>query len=95
MRRYDEKFSKFYNSKEWKILRASKMAAANGLCEECARKKIFSVAKEVHHIIPIEKDPSLALDFNNLMALCSECHNAVHDRQSKLQNFLQFWDKLI
>lgn len=88
---YKEKFKNFYNSKEWKTLRAVKFADAGGLCEKC--KKIVS-GKEVHHIVPIEKDWNKRLDYNNLILLCSACHNDEHDRVSNLQKFLKEWEKL-
>ena len=34
----------------------------------------------VHHIIPIDVDMSLALDDDNLEAVCDGCHNLVHGR---------------
>ncbi len=37
----------------------------------------------VHHIIPVEERPDLALDLNNLRSLCSECHNREHPEKHK------------
>jgi len=32
----------------------------------------------VHHIISIQEDPSKRLDINNLVALCTRCHEIRH-----------------
>lgn len=91
---YNEKFSQFYNSSEWKILRNQKFYDADGLCEICKKKKIIKQGKEVHHIIPIEKDWSKRLDYDNLILLCSDCHNEQHLRISPLQKFLKDWENM-
>ena len=91
---YHEKYDSFYQTKEWKLLRNQKWVSANGLCEMCRAKGIIKSAKEIHHKIPIEEDWSKRLDYDNLIALCSDCHNAIHNRQSPLQQFLKFWDSV-
>ena len=40
------------------------------LCEKCGIR--FSV--DVHHIKPLKEYPELALDPDNLEALCKRCH---------------------
>lgn len=30
--------------------------------------------KDVHHIVPIEEEPSLAYSWSNLMSVCRDCH---------------------
>ena len=91
---YHEKYDSFYQSKEWSLLRNQKFYDADGLCELCRKNGIIKEAKEVHHIVPIEIDWSKRLDYNNLIALCSDCHNAQHERISPLQKFLNVWDKI-
>lgn len=90
---YHEKFSGFYNSKEWKQLRNQKFYDADGMCEMCKMNGVIAMGKEVHHIVPIEEDYSKRLDYDNLILLCPMHHNLVHERQSKLQTFMQIWDK--
>ena len=34
-------------------------------------------ATEVHHVVPVEVDPTREFDLENLMALCRGCHNAM------------------
>ena len=91
---YHDKYNSFYNSVEWRQLRARKFAEADGLCEECKKKGIIRAGKEVHHRVPIEKDWSKRLDFDNLILLCPECHNKIHKRISPLQEFEEYWEEL-
>lgn len=67
----------FYHSKQWKATQAAYMAMSHGICERCGR-----AAKIVHHKVHINEqninDPTVTLNFDNLEALCQECHNAEH-----------------
>ena len=40
-------------------------------------------AELVHHMIPLEERPDLALDLDNLRSLCSECHNRRHPEKGR------------
>ena len=91
---YHEKYNKFYQSKEWHELRMAKWVSANGLCELCLKNGIINEAREIHHIVPIEKDWSKRLDYDNLLALCSDCHNQQHLRISPLQKFFKSWETI-
>lgn len=74
----DPKYTKFYNSPDWKIRLAPKYMADKGYkCEVCG-----AIASEVHHKIPIKTDEGWErrLDYNNLKALCLDCHNNEHNR---------------
>ena len=46
-------------------------------CEECEKAGRFTLARDVHHIVPIEQDPSRRMDVTNLMAVCRACHQAL------------------
>ena len=91
---YHEKFNSFYNSPEWKKLRKQEWKDANGLCEMCLKNGIITEAREIHHIIPIEQDWNKRFNYDNLIALCPQCHQNVHDRDSQLQKFLRFWNSV-
>lgn len=91
---YHSKYNSFYCSREWQQLRQAKWVSSDGLCEMCRAKGIIRSAKEIHHKIPIEEDWSKRLDYDNLIALCSDCHNFEHLRISPLQKFLSAWDKI-
>lgn len=92
--KYHGKYDWFYQTGEWKALRAARFSYANGLCECCQRKGIAREGKEVHHIVPIETDWTRRLEFNNTILLCSDCHNERHDRVSPLQKFSHIWEDL-
>lgn len=72
----------FYRRKVWRACRDSYMIQVGGLCERCKAKGILTPAAIVHHKIYLSpenyKDESIALNFDNLEALCQNCHNAEH-----------------
>lgn len=76
----DPKYRKFYNSNDWKLLKNKKMQDSKYQCERCKK-----LAVEVHHIKPIQTEEGWVqrLDYDNLEALCLECHNFRHNRFQK------------
>lgn len=75
------KFAKsFYNSKQWKQVRAAAMIRDKGLCQidDC-----YMPAQEVHHIVKLTEsninDSSVSLNLDNLMCLCRDCHMRIHN----------------
>ncbi len=79
----------FYHSTVWEATRAAFMAARMHACERCGRP-----AKIVHHKRHLDAksvgDPSVALSFKNLEALCQECHNREHFGTSATAEGLRF-----
>ena len=79
-----EQRASFYNSKDWKQLRLEVLRDSNYECVECKRlgKVVTDVhtVLEVHHVEYLENHPERALDIDNLIVLCKECHNKVHKR---------------
>lgn len=73
--------SGFYKSKAWELCRKSYLSE-HSLCERCYAKGYITPAKIVHHKIYLSEkninDPSITLNFDNLEALCLECHNKEH-----------------
>lgn len=75
--------NKIYNSPIWKKLRALKLVN-NPICEECLENGIVTPTDEIHHIISFMSGSTysaklkLAYDYNNLKALCKECHDNKH-----------------
>ena len=72
----------FHKSKKWKEKRKAILRRDEYLCRECRRYGRTRLATTVHHIIPIDQRPDLALASKNLISLCTECHNKMHDRDS-------------
>lgn len=76
---------KFYSSKAWQTCRNEYARDRHYLCENCLRKGIYKVGEIVHHKIEIDpvniNNPEIALNPDNLMLLCRECHAAIHDNK--------------
>ena len=82
----------FYSSKAWQDCRNEYMKQAHYLCEDCMKRGIYKPAKEVHHIEELTPDniyrPEISLNFNNLVALCKECHKARHNECNKERRYV-------
>lgn len=91
---YKDKYAQFYNSAEWKAARNQKFVEADGLCERCRAKGKLVQGIDVHHIIPIDQDWSKRLEHDNLILLCKDCHNEMHNRISPLQEFEKVWEEM-
>ena len=76
----------FYNSRKWRQVQSDYKKKVGGLCERCRSKGLFVPAKIVHHKIYLNEtnvnDPSVTYNFDNLEALCQECHNKEHFEDS-------------
>ena len=63
----------FYNSRQWQACRRQALRRDHYTCVYCQGR-----AEEVHHIIELTpeniNDPSIALNLDNLMCLCHDCH---------------------
>lgn len=82
---------KFYESQTWRDCQAAYMKKVNHLCERCLAKGRHEPARIVHHRIHLTQenlgDPELMYGFDNLEALCIECHNTEHRRGRKNQRW--------
>lgn len=76
-----------YNSKAWKDVRRAAIVRDRGMCRYpgCARP-----AEEVHHIVELTPanvdDPKVALNLDNLMCVCRQCHFRIH-REKMLERY--------
>ena len=81
-RREPEFADAFYKSWPWKRCRASYLASVGNLCERCLKAGLIVPADQVHHKTKLTpenlNDPSVTLNWDNLMALCSDCHHEIH-----------------
>jgi 5-methylcytosine-specific restriction endonuclease McrA len=63
------------------------MKHAHYLCENCLRKGIYRPADVVHHIIELDpiniENPEITMGFDNLEAVCNDCHNEYHDNHGR------------
>ncbi|APM37297.1 HNH endonuclease [Clostridium kluyveri] len=73
----------FYQSKEWIKCRKGYIKSKYCICERCGRS-----ATIVHHkkfINPRNiNNPEITLNWDNLEALCIECHNKIHNRNHQV-----------
>jgi len=76
----DPKYSRFYNSTEWRVLSRARLQHDGYKCVKCGK-----IASEVDHIKPIQTPEGweLRLDHDNLQSLCIGCHNEKHERFKK------------
>ena len=80
--------AEIYNSKEWKSLRRAYFQK-NPLCERCLAMGKITAGQHVHHITSFMMyDDKLqrmqcAMDWNNLMTVCVDCHEILHGNIKK------------
>lgn len=70
----------FYNTTAWKHLRRQVLEEQHHECQLCRAEGKMVPADTVHHVKEVKEHPELALDKNNLMCLCRECHEKIHGR---------------
>ncbi len=61
------------------------------ICEDPFKihNKTIIPSHHIHHIIPLEKDPSKCFDKDNLIALCPFCHGCVHKYKKDIKKLLE------
>lgn len=94
MREYTAKANRFYASAKWKKCRTL-FLTEHPFCERCLQAGRIVPAQIVHHKIHIDSDdkiddPMLALNPENLEALCLPCHDKEHYKQSEVAADLAF-----
>lgn len=77
----------FYNTTTWQNCREAYIKSVGGLCERCYENGIIKHGDTVHHKIHVTpdnvNDPSVTLNFDNLVLLCRDCHAALHSKQNR------------
>lgn len=91
----DKEAKKFYDSSAWQKKRLEILKRDRFECQDCRKRLETAVAEsielkeyekkirratEVHHIKELKEHPELALEDDNLISLCSKCHNKRHGR---------------
>lgn len=77
----------FYNSDAWRECRRSFLEYKSNLCERCSTDENPVLSKVAHHKVHLTKDnvsdPMIALSWDNLEALCQDCHNKEHHKKER------------
>lgn len=83
-RKRDPKYLTFYRSKAWRATSRSKLQSVSYQCEG-RLEGCQGIACEVHHIKPIQTPEGWdkRLEWSNLEALCTACHNGRHPEKFK------------
>ena len=91
----ENKIELFYLTDDWKELRIDVLEYFHYECQECLKKGKYSRAICVHHVNEVRHRPELALSRYyidvkgvqqvNLVPLCNQCHNIVHDKLGEWQ----------
>lgn len=79
----------FYNNRDWRHKRQEILKRDRYECQRCngqwdseypIEKTQLTTASVVHHIKDLQEYPLLALEDDNLVSLCYNCHNVVEER---------------
>lgn len=85
-----------YKSRRWKRLREKILRRDQYLCRESRRYGRMVEATTAHHVWPVEQYPEYQWCEWNLIALSSEEHNAMHDRDmGELTEKGEYWRRKI
>ena len=69
---------KIRSSGAWQKLQARKLQEDPLCCDPFGNHDRHEPAQQVHHIEPIVERPDLALDWDNLASVCTECHGRLN-----------------
>lgn len=82
---------RFYNSDAWRACRDSFLKSKGYLCERCSTPDDPHIAKIAHHKTYLTaqnvNDPRISLSWENLEALCQDCHNKEHHRAERAKRY--------
>ena len=77
---------RFYNSDDWENTREPFLQSKDYICERCGEP-----AKIAHHKIWLTEeninDAYITLCWDNLEALCQDCHNKEHHKKTKKMRY--------
>lgn len=72
----------FKYDKKWKR-KAEVIKKRDGyICQICKRQGKIVDGTLVHHIYPTDRFPQLGMDSDNLITICKDCHERLHDRKT-------------
>lgn len=72
----------FYEGKAWRRCRedfiAKRINIDGGMCQRCKKELGYIVHHKIELTADNINDATVSLNHNNLMFLCTECHNKTH-----------------
>ena len=85
--RQHEWASAFYKSRMWRNCRDAYANSKGGMCELCGADGLADAGVSVHHKIVLTpeniNDPTVTLNWDNLVLLCDKCHKLQHVQHAK------------
>ncbi|MGW7926222.1 HNH endonuclease [Staphylococcus xylosus] len=86
----DSKYTKFYQSTNWRKKRKQILLRDNYMCQECVKYGTISTDNLiVHHKKEIKKDWENRLKESNLVTICTACHNRLDHLPHRKSSYLQ------
>ena len=76
----DDRLDQFYNDKSWRRLSHKLIKDYHKECQMCKAEHKLTRATLAHHIKHLRDYPELAYEPSNLMPLCHDCHERIHER---------------
>lgn len=73
--------TRLWTAKEFAEAKRKVLIRDNYTCQKCKTFKLgqgFVPPIQVHHIVPASNEMGLYLDLDNLITLCSKCHDEIH-----------------
>jgi hypothetical protein len=77
----------FYMSQEWKEACSKVWMRDKAICQRCGMEK-SDMPFHIHHIKSFQ-DKDLRADINNLVLLCEACHQWVHSKGNKNNDYVR------
>lgn len=75
----------FYGRKKWQVLRKQVLHDANYQCQRCGVSLLgLGRRAHIHHRKYRKRAPALALEPQNLMAVCIDCHSHIHANENNI-----------
>ena len=62
-------------------IRSEKLDDQNFSCYDCGTELLIA-EHDMHHVVPVYEDVSKAFEYNNIIALCTDCHKNRHSTQT-------------
>lgn len=76
----DPKYAKFYSSVAWKRFRQQAFIKHGIYCLYCLEHyRRYTVADTIHHKVEVRVDFTKRFDMDNVIPVCSSCHNKIHE----------------